>query len=58
LRFLKYKKYPTHIAPSLEDALAWMLPLLQGGAARLPELRAGAEYIRSQRESARYAHSL
>lgn len=58
LRFLKYQKYPTHIARSLEDALAWMLPLLQGGAARLSELRAGAEYIRSQRESARYAHSL
>ena len=58
LRFLKYQKYPTHIASSLENALAWMLPLLQGGAVRLTELRAGAEYIRKQRESASYAHSL
>lgn len=58
LRFLKYQKYPTHIAASLEDGLAWMLPLLQGGAARLTELRAGAAYIRKQRESACYAHSL
>lgn len=58
LHFLKHQKYPTRIAPSLEDALAWMLPLLQGGAARLTELRSGAEYIRAQRESARYAHSL
>jgi hypothetical protein len=58
LRFLKYQKYPTHVASSLEDALAWMLPLLQGGAARLTELRSGAAYIRSQRESSRYAHSL
>jgi hypothetical protein len=58
LRFLKYQKYPTHIASSLEDALAWMLPLLAGGATRLPELRNGAEYIRSQRESAKYSHTL
>jgi hypothetical protein len=58
LRFLKFQKYPTHIAPTLEDALAWMLPLLQGGAARLSELRAGADYIRAQREAESYAHSL
>jgi hypothetical protein len=58
LRFLRYRKYPTHIASSLEDALAWMLPLLQGGAARLTELRSGAAYIRAQRESSRHAHSL
>lgn len=57
LPFLKYQKYPTHIAASLEDGLAWMLPLLQGGSVRLTELRAGAEYIRSQRESASYAHA-
>jgi hypothetical protein len=58
LRFLKYHKYPTHIASSLEDGLAWMLPLLQGGAVRLSELRAGAEYIRSQHNSGKYVHSL
>ena len=46
------------ITSSLEDALAWMLRLLQGGAVRLTELPSGAEYPRKQRESASYAHSL
>jgi hypothetical protein len=57
LRFVKYQTYPTFIASTLEDALAWMLPLMAGGASRLSELRAAADYVRAQRDMSKYVHT-
>ena len=58
LRFVRYQKFPSHIASTLEEALAWMLPHLAGGGARLSELRQAADYVRAQRDMAKYVHTL
>lgn len=57
-RFLKRRKYPTHISSTLEDALGWMLPRLDGGTARVAQLQEAGDHIHSQRASGSYAHLL
>ena len=38
LRVMTRHSYPTHVASSLQAAVAWILPHLAGGVARLADL--------------------
>lgn len=50
IRFLSGAPYPRHTASDLESGLLWLLPLLDGGVSRLPDLDQAVAHIRSQRE--------
>lgn len=49
LRVLARPAYPTHVSASLEEALEWMLPNLEGGAARVERAPVAAANIRARR---------
>ena len=49
LRFIARPTYPTHIAVDLEEALAWMIPNLEGGAGRVDRAPVAAANIRARR---------
>jgi hypothetical protein len=49
LRLVGHPRFPTHIASNLEDAVAWVLPHLEGGPDRLAQARAVTASIRAQR---------
>jgi hypothetical protein len=48
-RVLARPAYPTHVSVSLEEALEWMLPFLEGGAGRVARAPVAATNIRSRR---------
>lgn len=50
LRFLRSAPYPRHTASDLRGSLAWLLPLLGGGPARLRDLDEVVAYVTTQRE--------
>jgi hypothetical protein len=52
IRVFGKRAYPTQVVTSLEQALGWMLPYLQGGKARLPEVSQGVAHIRAARSAA------
>jgi hypothetical protein len=48
-RVIARAPYPTHISVDLEEALAWMLPNLEGGLGRVARAPVAAANIRSRR---------
>lgn len=57
MRFIKYAPYARNIATGLEESLTWLLPLLDGGAARLGDVKTAVAYIRNRRASMRSLQS-
>jgi hypothetical protein len=49
LRLFGRKAYATHVATSLQQALAWILPHLDGGIERLPQTTLAASAIARER---------
>ncbi|MBV9946243.1 MAG: hypothetical protein JOZ69_05290 [Myxococcales bacterium] len=50
--------FPTHVSSQLDEALQWMLPQLDGGARRLPDVPAAAAAIRDGRQKHRFGRSV
>jgi hypothetical protein len=49
IRLFGRHRYPTQIETNLEEALAWILPHLDGGKKRLADVPAAAAFIRHER---------
>ncbi len=49
IRILARHKYPIETKTSLDEALTWMLPQLEGGTKRLSDVSMAASFIRQQR---------
>jgi hypothetical protein len=58
LRFFVRAQYPRNIVTSLEEAIAWMLPHLEGGAKRVHRVEQAAEAICAQRAQGRFVRTL
>jgi hypothetical protein len=58
LRFFVRAQYPRSIVTSLGEAIAWMLPHLEGGARRVHRLEQAVEAISAQRAQGRFVRQL
>jgi hypothetical protein len=50
MRMFKKPRYPTYVTSSLQQALAWILPHLAGGTARLSDVTIAARIILQERK--------
>jgi hypothetical protein len=58
LRFFVRAQYPRQIVTSLEEAMAWMFPHLEGGARRIDRMEQAVEAISEQRAQGRFVRTL
>jgi hypothetical protein len=58
LRFFVRAQYPRSIVTSLEEAMAWMFPHLEGGARRVSRMEQAVEAISRQRAQGRFVRTL
>jgi hypothetical protein len=58
LRFFVRCSYPRHIVTNLEEGVAWIIPHLENGAARMNRLPEAANAIRAQRAEGRFIRAL
>jgi hypothetical protein len=58
LRFFVRAQYPRSIVTSLEEAITWMLPYLEGGPKRVHHVEQAAEAISGQRAQGRFVRTL
>jgi hypothetical protein len=58
LRFFVRAQYPRSIVTSLEEAILWMLPHLEGGAKRVHRMEEAVAAISAQRAQGRFVSTL
>jgi len=57
MRLIAKRPYPTQVTSGLSQAVTWMLPLLDGGDARLPRVLEAIETIKQCRAGGQFARS-